>query len=357
MKKNKWVAVILVIVFAAVLFAGCSDAPQDVGEEAPADSAANGETSAQGSADEGGSDGAVNIAVVVKSTDSESWQYMLTGARNAAADSNGAISITEHGAESETDIEGQITVLESVISSEPDAIVITPSDSDALNASMEMAHEQGIKIIVVDTAVNTEAYDMFMANDNYAGGEQLAEIMVNELEEAGKPLEGTVGIVSAVPVQTVYDRDDGFIDKLAELAPNIKVISENYADNDMQKSMDMTMDYISAYPDLIGVYGDNNVTGSGIALAIAEAGMQDQLIGVAYDGNPEEIAGIRDGSLEAILVQSLYQWGYDGVMNAYKAVQGEELERYFDTGVTLVTLENIDDEDVQDVIDPSRLAR
>ena len=108
---------------------------------------------------------------------------------------------------------------------------------------------------------------------------------------------------------------------------------------------------------MIGVYGDNNVTGSGIALAIAEAGMQDQLIGVAYDGNPEEIAGIRDGSLKAILVQSLYQWGYDGVMNAYKAVQGEELEKYFDTGVTLVTLENIDDESVQDVIDPSRLAR
>lgn len=300
---------------------------------------------------------AVNVAVIVKSTDSESWQYMLTGARNAAADSNGRIKITEHGAESETDIEGQITVLENVISSNPDAIVITPSDSDALNASLDMAHEQGIKIIVVDTPVNTENYDVFMANDNYAGGEQLAEIFVNELKDAGQELKGTVGIVSAVPVQTVYDRDDGFVDKLKELAPEIKVITENYADNDMQKSMDMTMDYISAYPDLLGVYGDNNVTGSGIALAIAESGLQDKLVGVAYDGNPEEIEGIRNGALEAILVQSLYQWGYDSVTNACKLIDGETMDKYFDTGVTLVDETNINDEDIQDVIDPSRLAR
>ena len=138
-----------------------------------------------------------------------------------------------------------MTLLEDVIVSKPDAIVITPSDSDAVVAALEEAHEAGIKIIVVDTAVNTESYDMFMANDNYAGGEMMAEQMVKYLQEAGKELKGTIGIVSAVPVQTVYDRDDGFIDKMAELAPDITIISEQYVDNDMQKAMDLTNDYLS----------------------------------------------------------------------------------------------------------------
>lgn len=306
------------------------------------------------------SDDVIKVAVLVKSFDSESWQYMLTGARNAAADSNGKIEITEYGADSEANIEGQVAILEDIIVSEPDAIVITPSDSEAVVAALEEAHAAGIKIVVVDTAVNTDVYDLFMANDNYAGGVLMAEQLVEALQAAGKELKGTVGIVSAVPVQTVYDRDDGFIDKLAELAPEVKVISEKYVDNDMQKSMDLTNDYISTYEDLIGVYGDNNVTGSGIALAIAEAGLQGEVIGVAYDGNPEEVAGVKDGSLYAILVQDLYNWGYKSVNFAAELVMGNDLglkNNYYNTGVTLVTKENVDDEDIQDVLDPTRLVR
>lgn len=338
---KKYLAIILVLCMACALLAGCGAKDEDANVP-------------DGEAD------VVNVAVLVKSFDSESWQYMLTGARNAADDSDGKIAITEYGASSEADIEGQVSVLEDIIVSEPDAIVITPSDSDAVVAALEEAHAAGIKIVVVDTAVNTDQYDVFMANDNYAGGELMAEQLVENLKAAGKELKGTVGIVSAVPVQTVYDRDDGFIDKLKELAPDITVVSGKYVDNDMQKSMDLTNDYISSYTDLIGVYGDNNVTGSGIALALAEANLQGEVIGVAYDGNPEEIAGIKDGSLSAILVQDLYNWGYKAVNFAADLVLGNDLgleDNYYNTGVTLVTLDNIDDESIQDVLDPSRLAR
>lgn len=336
---KKILAILLAVCMICALCAGCADKKADDGNE---------------SAD------VVNVAVVVKSFDSESWQYMLTGARNAADDSNGKIAIKEYGADSEADIEGQVAVLEDVIVSAPDAIVITPSDSDAVVAALEEAHAAGIKIIVVDTAVNTDAYDVFMANDNYAGGEVMAEQLVDNLKAQGKELKGTVGIVSAVPVQTVYDRDDGFIDKLKELAPEINVVSGKYVDNDMQKSMDLTNDYIATYSDLIGVYGDNNVTGSGIALALNEAQLQGKVVGVAYDGNPEEITGIKDGSLSAILVQDLYNWGYKAVNFAADLVLGNDLglkDNYYNTGVTLVTLENIDDDGIQDVLDPSRLAR
>lgn len=364
---KKIIAMILTLGLACSVFTACGSSngtAEQSGSAATETSGSETATSEDAEASEGTDETAggdtVKVAVLVKSFDSESWQYMLTGARNAAADSNGAIEITEHGADSEADIEGQVAVLEDVIVSEPDAIVITPSDSEAVVAALDEAYADGIKIVVVDTAVNTESYDVFMANDNYAGGEVMAEQLVGALEDAGKELKGTVGIVSAVPVQTVYDRDDGFIDKLAELAPDITVISEQYVDNDMQKSMDLTNDFISTYEDLIGVYGDNNVTGSGVALAIAEAGLQGEVIGVAYDGNPEEIEGINNGALHAILVQDLYNWGYQAVNFAGDLVNGKDLgleDKYYNTGVTLVTKENIDDEDIQDVLDPSRLAR
>ena len=353
MKKTLALILALCMVFALCACGAKTEAPA---AEAPAAQA----PAAEAPAAEAPAADVVNVAVLVKSFDSESWQYMLTGARNAADDSNGKIVIKEYGAASEADIEGQVAVLEDIIVSEPDAIVITPSDSDAVVAALEEAHASGIKIVVVDTAVNTEAYDVFMANDNYAGGVLMADKLVEALTAAGKELKGTVGIVSAVPVQTVYDRDDGFVDRLKELAPDINVITEQYVDNDMQKSMDLTNDFISTYEDLIGVYGDNNVTGSGIALAIAEAGLQGEVIGVAYDGNPEEIAGIKDGSMVAILVLDLYNWGYKAVNFAADLVLGNDLgleNNYYNTGVTLVTLDNIDDDSIQDVLDPSRLAR
>lgn len=358
--KKKLMGLFLVATMTLGMLAGCSDSSSGEGADSvPASDTtettdAEPEAETEEAADTTSSDEAAHIAVLVKGTEGETWQWMLAGARKAAEDSNGKIVVTEHGAASEADISAQVSILEDIIVSQPDAIVMAPTDSDALNAGIEEAHAAGIKVIIVDTAVNTDAYDVFMANDNYAGGEMMAEQMVKYLNEAGIELKGTVGIVSAVPVQTVYDRDDGFADKLAELAPDINIIRDQYADNDIQKSMDMTLDYITANEDLIGVYGDNGPTGAGIALAIAEAGLEDEVIGVAYDGNTEEVEGIRNGSLKAILVQDLWDWGYTGVNLAYDLIQGETMESFYNTGVTLVDSTNVDNDEIQDIIDPDR---
>ena len=118
--------------------------------------------------------------------------------------------------------------------------------------------------------------------------------------------------------------------------------------------MDMTLDYITANDDLIGVYGDNGPTGAGIALAIAEAGLEDRVIGVAYDGNTEEIKGIENNSLKALAVQDLWDWGYTGVNLAYDLVQGKTMDKFYNTGVTLVDATNVHDDDIQDIVDPDR---
>ncbi len=352
MKLKKVTGLFLILAMTASLLAGCSKG-SDQETSAPQTEEPAAAPEAEQPAETAGGD-AVKIAVLVKGTDGETWQWMLSGARKAAADSNGKIIVTEHGGADEANISEQISIMEDIVVSHPDAIVMAPTDSDALNASIEEAHEAGIKIIIVDTSVTTDAYDLFMANDNYLGGEQMAEQMVKYWEEMNIEPKGTVGIVSAVPVQTVYDRDDGFADKMAELAPDVKIIRDQYADNDIQKSMDMTLDYITANEDLIGVYGDNGPTGAGIALAIAESELQDKVVGVAYDGNTEEVKGIENGSLKAILVQDLWDWGYTGVNLAYDLVQGKTMDSFYNTGVTLVDSSNVGEDDIKDIIDPSR---
>ncbi len=353
MKLKKLMGVLLAFTMVTCSLAGCSKADEP---EAPAETETPAEETpeAEAPAEEESSSDPIKVAVIVKGTDAETWQWMLAGARKAGEESNGSIVVTEHGAASETDIDAQISILEDVIVEAPDAIVMAPSDSDALVAGIEEAKAAGIKVVIVDTVANTEQYDVFMANDNYAGGEVMAEQMVKYWEDLGIEPKGTVGIVSAVPVQTVYDRDDGFADKLAELAPDVKIIRDQYADNDIQKSMDMTLDYMTANNDLIGVYGDNGPTGAGIALAIAEAGAEETVVGVAYDGNTQEIEGINNGSLKAILVQDLWMWGYKGVEIAADLVSGETMDSFYNTGVTLVDASNVNDDEIQKVCDPNK---
>src|SRR5690554_6165740 len=95
-----------------------------------------------------------DIAVIVKATDSDFWQYVLIGALNAAVDY--LVNVTTYGPPSEVDIEQQIAILENVITRQPDAIVIASTSSEASVPALERAYDQGIVIITIDNAVRTD---------------------------------------------------------------------------------------------------------------------------------------------------------------------------------------------------------
>ena len=352
MKKILSILLVIVLCFSCV---ACSSKPAETpAPSAPAEEKAPTEEKApaeeEAPAEEAPAADPYEIAVIVKSTNSQSWQYFFGGVRDAATELGDKVVVTEHGAAAESDIEGQLSILEDVIASGPDAIVLTAVDAEACVAPIEEAIAKGIKVITAVEEVNTEAMTAHIRLNSYKGGATLAQHMVDTLNARGVALEGTVGIISAVPVQTVFDRDDGFVDKMKELAPNVKIIEDNYVDNDMQKSMDLALDYVNANPDLIGIFGDNNMTGSGLALAINEIGGQDKYVCVAYDANPEQVVGMEDGSLQALMVIDLDGCGYKAVMTAFDACAGNPVEALSDGSEILVTPENMDDPDIQELL-------
>ena len=171
------------------------------------------------------------------------------------------------------------------------------------------------------------------------------------LQAKGVELKGKVGLISAMAGIVVLDyRDNGFIDKLKELAPDIEVLEIKYTDNDIVKAMDIAKDQMAANPDLIGFFADNNHTGDGVARALIEEG--SDLVAVAFDSDPEEISALADGVLYALILQDPYGMGYNGVASALKAIAGETLPAYVDTGATAVTKENMNNDDIKGLLDP-----
>lgn len=354
MKKVLVVVLVFAMLFA---FAACAneEAPSEKPEVAPAGEAPAEEAPA-GEPEET-TDEPVEIACIIKATSSDFWQYVLVGAENYGIEQGDAVNVTTYGPATEAEIAEQVTILEGVINSNPDIIVIASTSSDATVDAINDAREKGIVVITVDNKVNTET-DSFLATDNKVGGGTAAEQLVKSMMEkqgvdSADALTGKIGIVTAMSgVQVLTDRNEGFATKMAELAPQLEFIETIDINNDMARGVTDFAAMVKANPDLAGVFGDNNTGGNAVANVLEDNNLTN-IAAVAYDSDEAEVQAVKDGWLQGIVVQDPYRMGYDGcAFGMDMLLNGTDLPDYVDTGAVLITAENIDDPDSLGLLDP-----
>jgi ribose transport system substrate-binding protein len=295
---------------------------------------------------------AENIPVIIKATDSDFWQYVWVGAKNYELENPGKVKVTLYGPKSEADIDKQIAILEDVIAKNPKCIVMASTSSDAPVAAFEKARAAGTKIVTVDNKVKTDV-DSFLATDNVKGGALAADMLVEALKAKKIELKGKVSLISAMAgIQVLTNRDKGFSDRLKELAPNVKILETKYVDNDIVKAMGVAKDQLAANADLIGFFADNNHSGDGVARAIVEEKVQGKVMAVAFDSDPEEVKALSEGSMYALVLQDPYGMGYKGVDSCLKALAGQKLPEYVNTGATAVTKDNMNKPEIKGLLDP-----
>jgi len=341
---KKIISIIMIIALVSIILAGCgSNQTQQPAEQSGQEQQQQGEAEKD----------KYEIAVIIKATDSDFWQYVLIGANNAAKD-NPSIHVTTYGPPSEADIDEQVSILENVVNQKPDGIVIASTSSDATVPALEQAHDAGIKIVTIDNKVKTDKVDSFLATDNVEAGGKAAQKLVDELNAKGIPLKGKVGLISAMAgVQVLVDRDKGFTDKLKELAPDIQIVGPRYVDNDVLKAVSAAEDILTANSDVVGFFADNNMTGDGLSRVITERNLSDKIVAVAFDSDPEEIKALESGALKALILQDPYGMGYKGVMGVFDAIQGKTLDAYINTGSTVVTKDNMNQQEIKELLDPT----
>ena len=320
---KKLFSVFFIAIFVLLAMAGC--AVEETVEEEPVD---NGD--------------ALEVALIIKATDSSFWQAAIAGGEAFGAD-NANVNVTTYGPASEADVDEQLAILENVITSGPDAIVLASNAGEGANAAIADAAALGIPVLTIDTKIPSDDVVAHLATDNVLGGALAAEAMVEEFNAGGIPLEGKVAIVAAVAgVSTIIERDGGFIDRMAELAPNIKVLDPVYVNNEIELALTEAENIITREgDDLIGIYADNNHTGDGVGRAIKQAGIQDSVIVVAFDDDQEELDFLAEGVIKALIIQDPYNMGYSGCAYAVKAAEGEEISAFIDTGVNVTRAEDL----------------
>lgn len=275
-----------------------------------------------------------NVTVLIKATDSSFWNKVGDGAKDYGSEHDG-INVTVQGPASESDIEKGLSLLENAILAKPDAIVLGSNADEGACAAIAEAKAAGIKVVTVDTALPSDDVVCHLATDNVKGGSLAADAMVKYMNDNNIPLKGKVAIVAAVAgVQTIIDRDGGFMDRMKEIAPDIEVLDPKYVDNEIETSMSTTENLMTTYGDeLVGIYADNNHTGDGVGLAIEQANAQDKITVVAFDDDQQELDFLKSGVIRALIIQDQHNMGYSGVEYAIKAIEGKLDTDFVDTGV------------------------
>ncbi|MGH2919671.1 MAG: ABC transporter substrate-binding protein [Solirubrobacteraceae bacterium] len=311
--------------------------------------ASGGSDSGGGGGGKGGAAAGKKVDVIIKASDSSFWQTMLAGSRRASSDYG--VSAGLFGPTSEIDVGQQVQLIENSISRSVDAIVLAPNSSEALNSAIKRARKGGIKVIVVDTAVTTET-EGFIGTDNIKAGEQAGKTICDLAKAQGKS-SGAVLIASSVAgVQTIKERETGFKNGLAANCSGIKVASTRYNDNDLNRAASQVNDVLTANPDLVGIFASNNTSGVGAARAIKDVGAADRIPVVAFDTDPQENAALKDGSIDALIVQNPYFFGYQGIIEAGMAAVGSQPPPNLDPGAVVATKQNMDDPAVKPLLNP-----
>jgi len=302
---------------------------------------ADGKKAAAGS---GGATGkTITIAVVPKGTTHEFWRAIHAGAVQAAQEltANGdSVRIIWKGPLREDDREQQVQVVEGFTSQGVSGIVLAPLDDRALVRPVEEAKGAGVPTVIIDSGLQSDQIVSFVATDNYKGGELCAERLGTLLNGKGKVLVLRYQEGSA----STTEREKGFIDKMKSAYPGITLVSsDQYAGATRETAKRASENLLNRFGnELTGIFTPNESSTDGMLLALQDIAKAGKIRLVGFDASKNLLDAMRAKQLDGVAVQSPMKMGYLGVKTMVAHLKNQPVEKRIDTGVSLVTPENMD---------------
>jgi ribose transport system substrate-binding protein len=290
------------------------------------------------------------VVVIVKDTTLPYWQTVLAGARKAGQDLG--VNITELGAQSESDANGQIGMLEKAVASNPAAIVIAPAQPAALGRAIDEAAKK-VKIIGIESAADTKAMTALLATDNVNAGRIAADALASAITKTYGDTEGNIVIVTSAPgIPALDQRAKGFKDVLAAKYRALAIVADKPADGKPSTVLGIMKGLIANTADLRGVFVSDPIMTQAVGQAVAEGKSGDKINVVGVGSDQGLVKFLQGDTIAGLVVEDPFRMGYDGVKTALAASKGEQVAANVDTGATLITKGNIGSARSQELLNP-----
>ena len=291
------------------------------------------------------------IAVIPKGTTHEFWKSVHAGANKAAEELG--VEVIWKGPVREDDRDEQIKVVENFIASHVEAIVLAPLDEQALVPAASEAKSENIPVVIIDSDMKWDGRVSFVATDNYQGGALAARRLGSLLGGKGKVIVLRYQEGSASTAQ----RERGFLETLQKEQPQIEIVSSNqYGGATTETAYKTAENLLIKWKEVDGVFCPNESTTFGMLRALQDAKRAGQLKFVGFDSSDKLVEALSKDELSGLVLQNPFRMGELGVRAAVDTLDKKPVQARIDTGVQLVTRENMQEPAVKAVLTPDLAA-
>ena len=295
----------------------------------------------------------LTIAVIPKGTSHEFWKSIHAGAIKAARELSTQatqVDVIWKGPLREDDREQQIQVVEGFTAQGVDGMVLAPLDNRALARPVEEAAAGKVPAVIIDSALETNSIVSFVATDNRKGGMLAADRLGQLLGGKGKVIMLRYAEGSA----STEEREAGFLQEIKQKYPNLELISiDQYGGATRDTAKRAAENLLNRFGDEVqGIFTPNETTTAGMLLTLQDIGKAGKVIFVGFDTSQSFIDAMRAKQLHGLVVQNPFNMGYLGVRTLVEHLQGKTVEKRIDTGVTMITPDNLDAAETQSLLHP-----
>jgi ABC-type sugar transport system substrate-binding protein len=309
-------------------------------------------TTACGSSNSGGSASSSSSAsakktleLIVGTKSDNFYVTMECGAEAEAAKLGAKITVT---GPADFTVPEQKPLIDDVVSTKPDALLVAPTDTEALNPDLMQVQNNGTKIVFVDTSSSDPSLGISRITSNNAlGGKIAADALAKQI--------GGKGLVSVITVKagtsTTDARVAGFEKEIKAKYPNITLLPTHYddADSTTTAAQDISGD-ISAHHNLKGVFAANVITAEGTATAVKSAGMSGKIKVATFDADPTQMTMLGNGTIQLAIAQAPALEGKDAVIQAMNSLTGKPVIAHIYTPLVAITKANMNDPSIKPYI-------
>ncbi|MBN9008841.1 MAG: substrate-binding domain-containing protein [Rhizobiales bacterium] len=266
---------------------------------------------------------------------------MVNGAKKAveewkAKDVNVDMIVTNGG---DTDKAKQVSDLEDLYSQGVNGVLIFPGDSVMVAEPIKTVYNaNNIPVVITDIGIRSGKYITLIITDNQKGGESAGEYMAKIVDKGAK----VITLDHAPTNDNGQTRQKGFEDKAKELGLNV-LPEQPVAALTLDASRQAMEDLLVAEPDVKGVFAFNQLVLQGAYQALEAAGKQGQVKLVGFDLDPVSWQMVKDGKIDALVVQDPFKMGYEGMNIVLTNLTGGQVPEFMGLGTKLLIKENADE--------------
>lgn len=278
-----------------------------------------------------------NISFIQGVAGDEFYISMECGIKEEAAKLG--VTVNTQGAQ-KFDATLQRPIVDSVVASKPDAILIAPTDVTAMQAPLAAAAAKGIKIVLVDTSLEDPSIAVSgIASDNEGGGKAAFEAIKQLNPEGGKVL--VMGVQPGI--STTDARAAGF-EAAVKADSKFEYVGQQFSKNDPATAAQLTSAALQKDPDIVGIFAANLFAAEGTATGLRQTGKQSEVDIIAFDAGPNQVKALKEGTVQALVAQQPATIGKYGLDAAVSALDGGTAPKSVQTGSSIITKDNVDGE-------------